>query len=100
MNIDLNEIRKRIDLIDEQIVALLNRRAAEIRKIVEIKTACGLPAFDPVREKEVYRRVLGESIGVIDDDALVRIFGQILAESRRLQLTAGTQNADMQEKVL
>jgi chorismate mutase len=86
MSIELNEIRKRIDSIDEQIVALLNRRAAEVQRIALFKSANGMPAIDPDREEDVYRRIVGENAGAIDDEALKRIFAQILAESRKMQM--------------
>lgn len=97
MDNDLNEIRKRIDSIDEQIVALLNRRAAEVLRIGALKEARGIPTIDLLREEDVCRRVTGESAGVIEDDALVRIFRQILAESRRMQGRQAKQNVPAME---
>lgn len=82
---NLQESRKRIDSIDEQIVALLNRRAAEVKRIGRIKTAAGLPLIDGQRESDIYRRVTAESYGQITNDSLLRIFEQILRESRRMQ---------------
>lgn len=84
----LQESRKRIDSIDEQIVALLNRRAAEVRQIGRIKTASGMPLVDAHRETEIYRRIAAENIGQIDNDGLMRIFEQIVAEARRIQLNS------------
>jgi len=40
---------------------------------------------DVQRESEVYRRVAAENFGQIDNEGLVRIFVQIVAESRRIQ---------------
>ena len=87
----LQESRKKIDSIDEQIVTLLNRRAAEAKRIGRLKAAAGLPIIDAERESEVFRRITAENFGQIDNDGLMRIFEQIVAESRRIQLqgTAG-----------
>lgn len=87
----LQESRKKIDSIDEQIVTLLNRRAAEVKRIGRIKAAAGLPMVDAERESEVYRRITAENFGQIDNDGLMRIFEQIVTESRRIQAqgTAG-----------
>ena len=82
----LQESRKKIDSIDEQIVTLLNRRAAEVKNIGRAKAAAGLPVIDAERESEIYRRITAESFGQIDNDGLMRIFEQIVAESRRIQL--------------
>lgn len=91
---DLQESRRKIDAIDEQIVTLLNRRAAEVKQLGRIKTAAGLLLVDAQREADIYRKVAAENFGQIDNDALMRIFEQIVAESRRLQ-TLGT--ADIME---
>ncbi|HLA94679.1 MAG TPA: chorismate mutase [Pyrinomonadaceae bacterium] len=82
---NLQESRKKIDLIDEQIVTLLNRRAAEVKQVSRIKAAAGIPLVDSQRESEIYRRITAENFGQIDNDGLLRIFEQIVAESRRLQ---------------
>lgn len=82
----LQESRKKIDSIDEQIVTLLNRRAAEVKNIGRAKAAAGLPVIDAERESEIYRRITAENFGQIDNDGLMRIFEQIVAESRRIQL--------------
>ena len=83
---NLQESRKRIDSIDEQIMMLLNRRAAEVKQIGRIKTAAGIPLVDAQREAEIYRRITAENFGQIDNDGLMRIFEQIVAESRRIQV--------------
>ena len=82
----LQESRKKIDTIDEQIVTLLNRRAAEVKQIGRIKKAAGIPLVDSHRETEIYRRIAAENFGQIDNEGLMRIFEQIVTESRRLQL--------------
>ena len=82
---NLQESRKKIDAIDEQIVALLNRRAAEVKQIGRLKAAAGLPTVDVERESDIYRRVTAENFGQIDNEGLMRIFEQIVAESRRIQ---------------
>lgn len=83
---NLQESRKRIDSIDEQIMMLLNRRAAEVKQIGRIKTAAGIPLVDAQREAEIYRRITAENFGQIDNEGLMRIFEQIVAESRRIQV--------------
>ena len=82
---NLQESRKKIDSIDEQIVTLLNRRAAEVKQIGRLKAAAGLPTVDTERESDIYRKITAENFGQIDNEGLMRIFGQIMAESRRIQ---------------
>ncbi|GAB6101763.1 hypothetical protein JCM16138_09860 [Thermococcus atlanticus] len=52
----LHELRKRIDMIDEQIIELLEERVRIAREIGEIKRELGLPIRDEKREEEVLRR--------------------------------------------
>lgn len=82
---NIQESRKRIDSIDEQIVTLLNRRAAEVKQLGRLKRVAGLPLVDVRREADIYRRVRAESFGQMDDAGLTRIYEQIVKESRRLQ---------------
>ena len=95
----LQESRKRIDSIDEQIVTLLNRRAAEVKQIGRLKEAAGIPLIDVEREDDIYRRITAENFGQIDNDGLMRIFEQIVAESRRIQLHGTGEPAGMAEAV-
>jgi len=81
----IQESRKKIDSIDEQIVTLLNRRAAEVKLIGRLKAAAGIPLVDTDREFAIYRRISAENLGQIDNDGLMRIFEQIVVESRRIQ---------------
>ena len=93
----LQENRKRIDTIDEQIVTLLNRRAAVVKQIGRMKSAAGMPVVDRAREDEIYRRITAENFGHIDDLGLTRIFERIVEESRRLQVESTEATQEMVE---
>ncbi len=54
---DLSDIRKDIDEIDSQLVALLAKRMDCSKKVAEIKREKGLPIFHPQREKEIIEKV-------------------------------------------
>jgi chorismate mutase/prephenate dehydratase len=83
----LEESRKQIDEIDSQIVELLNRRASVSRRIGELKTRAGLPVVDPEREEIVLRKIVRDNAGQIDPGSLMRIYREVLEESRRIQTT-------------
>ena len=57
-----------------------------MKQIGRIKKAAGIPLVDSHREAEIYRRIAAENFGQIDNEGLMRIFEQIVTESRRLQL--------------
>ena len=82
----LEECRKKIDAIDAELLRLLNRRAALSKQIGQIKSRAGLPVIDLHREDIILRRVVRNSAGEISPDAVERIYGEILAESRRIQI--------------
>ena len=83
----LAEHRLKIDQIDEQIVSLLDRRAAVVKEVGQEKTASGEPVFVPTREAEVIRRAIAASGGSLSDQAISAIFTQIFAACRALEKT-------------
>jgi chorismate mutase-like protein len=69
---DLADIRKEINAIDDEIIALLARRFALLPEVVAYKQAHGLPAVIPERVQEVLDRnaARAEKLGL--DAALIR----------------------------
>ena len=55
---DLDQIRKDIDQIDQELVALLEKRMVCVSQIVEYKEQQGLPVLDQGREREVLEKVV------------------------------------------
>ena len=82
----LEEYRRKIDKIDAEILELLNQRASLSRNIGRIKASAGLAVIDLRREDVVIRRVVRDSAGQMSVDSIARIYGEILSESRRIQL--------------
>lgn len=80
---DIQEWRSRIDKVDEQLLRLLSVRAQLAIEIGRSKQEEGVEVYDPVREREVVRRVLEANPGVLDGEAIARLFGEIVNESRR-----------------
>lgn len=87
----IEALRQRVDTIDEQLVHLLNERAACALAIGRIKKAERLPLYQPDRETEVLRHVrevaaAGE--GPLGGDAIARLFERIIDEARSLEIKA------------
>jgi chorismate mutase len=80
-----DELRRRIDDIDRQLVALLSERARCAVTIGHLKEAAGLPMYQPVREGEVLANVRAANPGPLDDRAITRLFERIIDEARRLE---------------
>lgn len=84
----IDQLRDRIDTLDERIVALLNERASCALAIGELKDALGLDVYQPDRERAVLAHVRGVNAGPLDDDAIARLFERIIDEARRLERVA------------
>src|SRR6187399_1731147 len=83
----LEDSRKLIDEIDSEIMTLVNRRASLSRRIGELKTRAGLPVVDLDREEVVLRKIVRDNAGEMDPGSLMRIYREVLEESRRIQTT-------------
>lgn len=81
----LDECRTKIDVIDAEIIALLNRRGNVAKEIGVLKAKAGLPIIDSAREREVLRRVSRQNAGPVSDEAAAGIFNEILNASRNIQ---------------
>ncbi len=81
----LENWRKEIDEIDEEIVLLLNRRAKAARKIGKIKAKAGLPIVDLERESDVLKNIVAKNSGILHEWQIASIYQKILHESRQVQ---------------
>ena len=84
----LDELRRQIDAIDEQLVRLLSARAACALEIGHEKKTAGLEVYQPTREAEVLEHVQRVNTGPLDDGAVKRLFERIIDEARRLERLA------------
>lgn len=84
----LDELRRRIDTLDEQLVRLLSARAACALEIGRVKRTAGLPVYQPARETEVLAHVQHVNRGPLDDGAIRRLFERVIDEARRLERLA------------
>jgi chorismate mutase/prephenate dehydratase len=81
----LLENRAKIDSLDRKIVDLLNERTHMAEEIGRAKTVLGAAVQEPRREENVFRNVTLHNKGPMPDDALRRIYENIMLEMRALQ---------------
>jgi chorismate mutase-like protein len=81
----LEEYRREIDDLDVRILRLLNARTAIVEKIGQVKEEMSMPIYEPRREDQVYRNVLGSNSGPLPPEAVKRLFERIIDEMRTLQ---------------
>ena len=82
---DLNSLRKEIDGIDRQLVALFEQRMAGTQQVGRYKLANNIPVLDRSREEQV----LAGKVALLEDKSLSEdvtdLFEAIMAISRRQQ---------------
>ena len=89
--LSIEELRNRIDVIDEQLVRLLNVRVACAVEVGRLKHEAALPIYQPEREAEVLSKVrqsATELAGPLTAEAVVRIFERVIDEARRAERIA------------
>lgn len=82
MSAEIDAWRSEIDIVDEQLLELFNRRARYAIEIGLVKRRLGLALDVPEREAQVIERVAGRNEGPLDEDAIRRLFEAVIAESR------------------
>jgi chorismate mutase / prephenate dehydratase len=82
MSEDIDNLRKEIDAIDDELVARLQKRAALAKEIGQLKGAA--PAYRPERESQVLHRV-AVAKGSLSPERLAAIFREIISACRGLE---------------
>jgi chorismate mutase/prephenate dehydratase len=78
-------LRSRIDALDQELLALLNRRQALAQEIGRIKNREGEGTLDFQREEEVLAHLLDLNPGPLSHKALRNIFREIISAAREIQ---------------
>jgi chorismate mutase len=84
----IEEHRRRIDAIDDQLVRLLNERAGWAVRLGGVKKRLGLPVYSAERESQILARVSTRNCGPLEEAAIRRLFERIIDESRRIERLA------------
>jgi chorismate mutase len=86
---DLAELRERIDLLNDGILALIQERAEVVLEIARVKNVLDLGAYDPRREEEMLRRLTAAASGPIGMADIREIFTAIFRACLVIQNRAG-----------
>lgn len=82
---NIEELRKRIDNLDSEIVSFLNKRLEITLKIRNIKKKLGQGIYSPEREVELIRRLKQIKHPLLTDSALEAIYREIMSSSLALE---------------
>lgn len=96
---ELAALRKRIDAIDEKLLALLCERGDLAKKVGEKKRKLGMDFHAPAREREVLARMVDENAGPYPDESIEAIFREVMSASLALEspLTIAVADDDSRE---
>jgi chorismate mutase / prephenate dehydratase len=84
-NESLDDLRRRIDHINLQLVDLLSERARVAQAVGRLKQAGGSPVVQPSREREVFESVAAHNPGPLTAEHLRRIFVEIISACTALE---------------
>lgn len=84
----VDDLRRRIDELDELLVRLLSARAACALEIGREKKLLGLEIYQPSREADVLAHVQRINPGPLNDASMKRLFERVIDEARRLEREA------------
>ena len=82
---DIEDWRKKIDELDQKLVALLSERARAAVEIGKLKRDTSLPIYEPDRERVVFENVQAANRGPLPGRDLVRIYERIIDVMRNIQ---------------
>jgi chorismate mutase/prephenate dehydratase len=91
---NLDELRSQIDAVDQDLLALLNKRAGLSLKIGEIKKHSGTAIRQPEREKEIIRRLVETGPGPLLQEHIQEVYQAIFAVSRAMQQFGADKNRE------
>jgi chorismate mutase/prephenate dehydratase len=78
----INNIRKKINVIDKKILQLLNERAKETVEIGKLKNSSGKAVYVPSREADILNSLYKTNNGPLSREQVNNIFKEIISSCR------------------
>lgn len=85
MTNSLNELRKQIDQLDQELLVLLNRRATLAHAVGDIKREEGSAVFRPERETQVITTLQAQNSGPLKNNSVASIWREVMSACRALE---------------
>lgn len=82
---DINELRKQIDALDEEILKLINKRTEIALKIGKLKSENELNVYVPHREQGIINRLSAINKGPFPNSGLEAVYREIISACRSLE---------------
>ena len=81
----IEQLRAKIDSIDDQVMDLLNERARVVLDVGRLKLGSNMEFHVPGRERQIYERLLNSNPGPFPSDALRSIYREIISACLALE---------------
>jgi len=85
----LDDLRLKIDSLDDTLLELYNERMELVHQVGELKNTTGAPIYRPEREQAILNRLKSKNSGKLTDAAIDALFLEMFAVSRNLELPEG-----------
>jgi chorismate mutase-like protein len=82
---ELDQLRGQIDAADDQILALLNKRAGLVGRVAELKSELAVPFYVPSRERQIADRLSAGNTGPFPTEAIRSVFQEIFSACLALE---------------
>jgi chorismate mutase/prephenate dehydratase len=82
----LEELRVKIDTIDDTLLELYNQRMELVHEVGLLKNSSGAPIYRPEREQAILQRLKENNKGRLTGEAIDALFLEMFAVSRNLEL--------------
>lgn len=84
-SVSLDELRRKIDELDNQILQLANERARVVQHVGQLKNRTAGDYYVPSREKAIYDRLLSQNTGPLSSEAVRAVFRELISACRALE---------------
>src|SRR3954469_19501585 len=84
-NQELGDLRRQIDGADDEILALLNKRAGLVGRVAELKQELAVPFYVPSRERQIADRLSATNRGPFPTEAIRSVFQEIFSACLALE---------------
>ncbi len=82
----LDDLRLKIDSIDDTLLKLYNERMELVHQVGELKNTTGAPIYRPEREQAILNRLKKQNKGKLTSSAIDALFLEMFAVARNLEL--------------
>lgn len=81
----LEELRREIDRLDDEILRLIAQRLERVLAVGDYKREHAVAVYDPERERRILERLVAQAPAPLEPDIVRRVFERVIDESRRAE---------------